>query len=170
MARSKWLVNSSVSRFHPASKVDFRLSLSLFFSFCTRETHPSPRDSFLPFEHGQNTNFPPSSQPIKIHFANFTLPRFFAALLPRRSKILPPKFANTYVAPEIRFLDVSSTSSSWLFDIVICLCDTDYERVFFFKQDFSLFCLIGIFVCFRKKKSFELNFMDIVPIEKLSHN
>lgn len=67
---------------------------TLSFSLCTREkTHSSPRDSFLPFEHGQNTNFPPSSQPIKIHFANFTPPPIFRRFAPTSLENSPPKFA-----------------------------------------------------------------------------
>lgn len=73
MARSKWLVNSSASRFHdsPASNVDFRP--------LHRSRGKLPSATVSPLNTAKTRTYLLSSQPIKIHFANFTLLDFSLA-------------------------------------------------------------------------------------------
>lgn len=73
MARSKWLVNSSASRFHdsPASNVDFRP--------LHRARGKLPSAIVSPLNTAKTRTYLLSIQSIKIHFANFALLDFSLA-------------------------------------------------------------------------------------------
>lgn len=114
MARSKWLVNSSVSRFPTRHRKS--ISDPLFFSLHERENSLLTAWQFPPFWTRPKHQLPSLEPANKNSLCELYATPDFSPVCSHVARKFSTQVRDTCVALEIRFSDVSSTSFCRLFD------------------------------------------------------